>query len=588
MSNDNENQSGLKKGAIKKLIRELLWVYGFFKSYIPRILAYIGIVLAHTYLSFIITYKIGSAVDFALGKETSKVIQTGIFYVVVILINAVVSIISNRFSAWNYNDMQRTMVKKVFRKILNADWEELNVFHSGDLITRLSSDVKTISGNANGFLTTLLSQSLVVIVSLGMIVYYDVTMLLVVVVIVPIIFFSSKIFINKMYEFQGKIREVESRETSYYKETFHNIQAVKAFGLSKLFSEKISALEDQRYSADMRSNWFSLLSWAVTYLGEIFSGMICVAWAFYRVSTNVMTFGTLSVVVVLALRIAIAGKSILELIPISLQITVATERVRAILNLPDEQVDGSEAFESFKEKAVKEGISVQIKDMSFGYKNGRQVFDGVGLEAHPGEVIALVGPSGEGKTTMLRILLGILQADRGEVAAYIKGKPDEKILFSPETRSLFSYVPQGNTMLAGTIEENMRMLAPDASKEEIVEALEQACAYDFVKKLPGEIEYAIGEGGVGFSEGQNQRLAIARALLRKTPILLLDEATSALDVVTERKVLRNLMQEHPDRVCILTTHRPSVLSMCNRVYRIDGGQIRSIDADEITKLMNEF
>ncbi len=575
-------------GVIYKLCSEMKWIYTFFKSYIPRILLYILLVLFHTYIEILITYKVGNVVDFALGHDMSKVISMGILYIALFVANAVISIVCNRFAAWNYNDMQRTMVKSVFNKIVHADWEELNAYHSGDLITRMSSDVRTVAGNANGFLTTIISQVLTIVVSVGMIVYYDVSMLLVVVVIAPIILISSKIFINKIYKYQSLIKTVESKETAYYKETFHNIQAVKAFGLADNFYEKIGVLENERFQADMTSNLFSLLSWAVTYLGGIFSAMICVGWAFYRVNSGAMTFGTLSVLVVLAMRVAMAGKSLLGLIPVSLQLTVSSERVRAVLNIPDEESCHTAAFETLKSEGEEKGIAVHIKDMSFAYKTSRMIFEKVNLEAHPGEVIALVGPSGEGKTTMLRILLGILKVKEGEVYAALENQENSKVPFSTETRQLIAYVPQGNTMLSGTIAENMRMIAPNATEEEIIEALEQACAYDFVKKLPSGIYHMIGEGGIGFSEGQNQRLAIARAILRKTPILLLDEATSALDVVTERNVLRNLMKDDAHRICILTTHRPSVLSMCHRVYKICDKKTVIIGKEEITKLMNEF
>lgn len=198
----------------------------------------------------------------------------------------------------------------------------------------------------------------------------------------------------------------------------------------------------------------------------------------------------------------------------------------------------------------------------------------------------MVGPSGEGKTTMLRIVLGIVRAQAG--IADLEWEDGKKVNMGPITRSLIAYVPQGNTMMSGTIADNMRIIKPDATDDEIIKALELACAYDFVKKLPDGINHKIGEGGLGFSEGQNQRLAIARAVLRNTSILLLDEATSALDVVTERDVLRNLMKEDSHRICLLTTHRPSVLSMCNRVYRIADKKTRVIGDDEIRKLMNEF
>ncbi len=577
-----------KDGIIGRLYHNLKWVFSFYKMYMGRILLYALAETLRLAVDFLITYKVGNIVDFAIEKNSQKVIAMGMFYILLFIANAFLSISSNRLAAWNYNTMQADMVKKLFNKVVKADWEELTAFHSGDLITRMSNDSKTISQNVTIFLTTIITQSLMVIASLAVILYNDASMIVVVLIIAPIIAFSSRIFMNKIYGSQAEIRKIESRETAYNKESFHNIQAVKAFGLADEFYGRIKALEEERYKADMKSNFYSLMSWIVTYLSGILSGIICIGWAFYRVNSGVMTFGALTVVIMMAYRIAVAGKALLQQIPISLQLTVAIERVREVININDEKLVETAAFEKFAAETDKTGVSVNVDDMSFAYKTGRQIFNQVHLEAHPGEIIALVGPSGEGKTTMLRLLLGILKAGSGDVYAQLPDASGEKYSFSTETRSLIAYVPQGNTMLSGTIRENMLLIAPDATDEEIIDALKQACAYDFVQKLPDGINHNIGESGIGFSEGQNQRLAIARAILRKTPILLMDEATSALDVATERKVLSNLMKKDTKRTCILTTHRPSVLSACDRVYRISDTKVTVINDAEIQQLMNEF
>ncbi len=577
-----------KDGIVKRLYRDLRWIYGLFREFLGRILGYVLVEMIHMAVEFTITYKIGSLVDFAVENNMQRLIYMGTIYVALIILNAVVSIISNRFCAWNYNSMQTFLVKRLYRKVVDADWEALTKYHSGDLITRLTKDVQTISGNANGFLTTIITNSLMVIVALLVIIAKDPSMILVVILVAPIIAFSSKMFMNKIYECQSEIKVIESRENSYHKESFHNIQAVKAFGLADEFYKRIKDLEAERYAADMKSNFFSLMSWGVTYVGGIISGAICVAWAFYRVNTGAMTLGALTVVIMMAYRIAMAGKVLLNLIPVSLQIAVATERVKELLEIPDEEIIETKEFAQLLDKGKDTGIAVQVKDMTFAYKNSRTIFNKVSLEAHPGEIIALVGPSGEGKTTMLRILLGILNVQQGDVYANSEGNEASKRPLSPETRPLIAYVPQGNTMLSGTIKENMQLIAPDATDEEIIEALKMSCAYDFVQKLPDGIYHNIGESGIGFSEGQNQRLAIARAILRKTPILLMDEATSALDVATERKVLSNIMQKDAKRTCILTTHRPSVLSACDRVYRINDAKVTVIDEAEIQQLMNDF
>ena len=200
--------------------------------------------------------------------------------------------------------------------------------------------------------------------------------------------------------------------------------------------------------------------------------------------------------------------------------------------------------------------------------------------------MALVGPSGQGKTTMIRLILGLVKPQEGtagivtEDGAFIPGNAD--------IRRYFSYVPQGNTILSGTIAENMRIVKEDATDEEIISCLKTACAWDFVEKLPKGIDNPVGERGRGLSEGQAQRIAIARALLRDAPVLLLDEATSALDVATERAVLRNIMQGDSRRTCIVTTHRPSVLNLCRKVYGVSDHNVRQLSEEESEKMAMEF
>lgn len=211
---------------------------------------------------------------------------------------------------------------------------------------------------------------------------------------------------------------------------------------------------------------------------------------------------------------------------------------------------------------------------------------GSDFQAAPGEIVALIGPSGEGKTTMIRLILGLIRPEQGETVMI--AADGREVVMNAETRHLFAYVPQGNTMLSGTIAENMRVVKEDATDEEIIEALKISCAWDFVKQMPDTMNSPIGERGRGFSEGQSQRLAIARAVLRDAPVLLLDEATSALDVTTERRVLRNIIRQRPNKTCIVTTHRPSVLNLCQRVYRVMDGKVTELDEAASAKMVEDF
>ena len=267
-----------------------------------------------------------------------------------------------------------------------------------------------------------------------------------------------------------------------------------------------------------------------------------------------------------------AFSSLLGQIPRILSGSVAAERIRELSELPQDPPPTDELPTPW--------CHIRLKNVSAAYEDGIRVLDDISLQAGPGEIIALVGPSGEGKTTLLRLLLGLMQPLDG-IMELTDARGTVHTL-GTQTRRYFSYVPQGNTLLAGSIAQNLRMVNPKASDAEIIAALEGACAWDFVSQMPGTIHAKLGEGGLGLSEGQAQRIAIARALMRKAPAMLLDEITSALDMETEQRVLTYLM--NLGVTCIVSTHRPSVLTMCTRAYRVEDGRITQLTEEEIWNL----
>ena len=314
----------------------------------------------------------------------------------------------------------------------------------------------------------------------------------------------------------------------------------------------------------------------------------CYGWGIYRVWSNTISYGTMTMFLSLSGTLTSSVNSLASLIPTAISLTISAGRLMDIVEMPQEDYSQDSAVEKFGKQHRQEGIGLIMKDLDYTYRTGTNVFSGASMEAYPHEIVALVGPSGEGKTTMLRLILSLLKPQKGSFHICAGHNEKEQLAMSPSTRKLFSYVPQGNTMFSGTIAENLRNVKPDATDEEIIEALKLACAWEFVEKLPDRIESEVKERGGGFSEGQAQRLSIARALLRKSPILLLDEATSALDVATERKVLKNIMQDTYPRTCIVTTHRPTVLNICSRVYAIRDKQCEVLDEEAITRMMEDF
>lgn len=331
---------------------------------------------------------------------------------------------------------------------------------------------------------------------------------------------------------------------------------------------------------------------ALSVLGMLVQ-FVAFGYCLFRLWTRDITYGTMTLFLQQRSSLSAAFHQMASLIPGFLSSSVSARRIREIMELPrEEDAKGHEWEEMCGEGEWKVplwtagGLEVRMENVEFSYVQGKKVIGQSQFRACPGEIVALVGPSGEGKTTMVRLILGLIRPEAGKVFLIKSG--ERQIEAGVHTRQLFAYVPQGNTILTGTIAENMRMVREDATDGEIIEALKTACAWEFVEKLPKGIHSSVGEKGRGLSEGQAQRIAIARAVLRECPVLLLDEATSALDVATERRVLKNLISRDSGRTCIVTTHRPSVLSMCRRVYRVMDTKITELSEDEAGQMAMDF
>lgn len=574
----------LQEGFLQKSIDELKWIYQLLRNDKWDIIGYTILTLISMVISLSITLQAKNLVDNLISGSWEGVLYITIYYIGIGSINVGLSMICQKISAKVNAKVKTELSVNTYKKILSADWESVTEHHTGDLMTRMQEDIATVAGSTVGWIPSIATQLIQIFISVLIIIYYDFSMLFIIILVAPIILIGSRIFLGKMYKSNMKQREISSEIMSLYKESFQHLQSIKSFGLVHNFDDKMKKKQAVRQNIDMEVNKYSIASWGVMYISGQVAALVCLGWSIFHVYQGKISLGTMTLLITLASTIATAFKSFIQLIPTAVGTISSAERIRTIMNFPEEILQKDESYEKLYNQSMKNGVSLEISHMNFHYQNGKQVFRDVNCKVDAGEIVAFVGPSGEGKTTMLRILLGIVKAE-GHV---MLSSGEMTLPISPSSRKLMSYVPQGNTMMNGTIAENLRMLKPDATDEDIITTLKESCAYEFVQKLPDGIYHNIGESGIGFSEGQNQRLAIARALMCETPILLLDEATSALDVSTERKVLANLIKGQKKRTCILTTHRPSVLSMCNRVYRIASEKVKEINQDEIRELMNEF
>ena len=370
---------------------------------------------------------------------------------------------------------------------------------------------------------------------------------------------------------------------SFEVETFYNFDTIKSFGVVPHYSEKMHWWQDKFRDISLKYNLFSIKTGFLTSaLGALVQG-VAFGYCLWRLWTHDITYGTMTLFLQQRSKLSSAFNSVISIVPAFLNSSISAHRIRELVELPKEvHTPESSALDAL----TADGFTIQMRDVNFSYVEGTRVITSSAFVAKPGEIVALVGPSGEGKTTMIRLILGLVRPESGE--AVIRGSDGREVALNAETRHLFAYVPQGNTILSGTIGENMRMVRQDATDEEIVEALKTACAWDFVSKMPDTIHSNTRSRVRGFSEGQAQRLAIARAVLRDAPILLLDEATSALDVSTERQVLRNIVRQRPNKTCIVTTHRPSVLNLCQRVYRVMQTHVTELDEETSARMVQDF
>ena len=586
--------SRIKSGRLKEMAQQTAWIYGYARRYWGSMIFYTLLGFAGTGFGLLASWISKTLVDIITGpdKNVSAVIRTFAFMIGFGVATTLINQVSDYVSSYISMKVDAEIKSDVFEKILVTDWESLTKYHTGDLLTRWSSDVSNISSGVLSFIPNLFILSFRFISAFIMVAWYDWTFAVLALMGMPVSMLLSRTLMKRMVNNNKRSAAMGARLSGFNQETFSNIQTIKAFSLIRLYVDRLKSL--QKEYINMRLEFRKMSIWTTLLLS--FVGMIVsyasYGWGIYRVWTGVISYGTMTMFLTLSGTLTGALNSLTGLVPTAIGLTTSAGRLMDIVEMPREDYGLEKEADAFVERNRQDGVSLRMDAVSYAYHNGTQVFEGASMEAKPHEIIALVGPSGEGKTTMLRLILALIQPKEGQAYLYggseDPGEGEGRFQLSPSSRKLFSYVPQGNTMFSGSIAENMRNVKPDCTDEEIISCLKLACAWEFVEKLPEGINSMVHERGGGFSEGQAQRLSIARALIRRSPLLLLDEATSALDVATERRVLKNIMQDDYPRTCIVTTHRPTVLSTCNRVYAIREKRCVVLTDEEIDELVRDF
>lgn len=578
----------LKQGTLRKMWAQSKWILQYGRRYWKAMVLYTLLGIAGSGVSLISSLISKDLVDIITGHQTGKLLATFAAMIGFSLANILVSQASGYASTFINLKVDSEIKNDIFAKMLVTNWESLTAYHTGDLVTRWSSDASNISSGILNWIPNLIIYTFRFVSALAVVLYYDPTFALFALLGIPFSALLSRPLLRRMRNNNQKSAAMNAKMYGFNQEAFSNIQTIKAFDLIHFYTDRLKSLQTEYIRMRLDFQKMSILTSVLMSIIGFIVSYSCYGWGIYRVWSNAISYGTMTMFLSLSGTLTSSVNSLTSLIPTAISLTISAGRLMDIVEMPQEDYSQDSAVEKFGKQHRQEGIGLIMKDLDYTYRTGTNVFSGASMEAYPHEIVALVGPSGEGKTTMLRLILSLLKPQKGSFHICAGHNEKEQLAMSPSTRKLFSYVPQGNTMFSGTIAENLRNVKPDATDEEIIEALKLACAWEFVEKLPDRIESEVKERGGGFSEGQAQRLSIARALLRKSPILLLDEATSALDVATERKVLKNIMQDTYPRTCIVTTHRPTVLNICSRVYAIRDKRCEVLDEEAICRMMEDF
>ena len=557
---------------LAQLWSEVKWLMHYVAKYHRAILYYIGLGVLGTAMGLAGSVASKYLIDAVTGHNSSNIKFIIMMMISMFLGNTILGAATSRLSARISLKVKNEIQAEVYDRIMSTDWEAVSAYHSGDLLNRFGSDVGILADSVLGWFPSLVTRSLQFIGILIIIVYYDSTLAVIALISAPVTFLMSKLLMSRMRDYNKKMRQFSSEMMAFQEESFQNLQIIKSFDLLNYFGQRLRAVQKRYSEFALDYNLFSIYTSSFLSFIGMGVGLATFGWGVYRLWSGFISYGTMTLFLQLSGGLSGGFSSLIELVPAAISATTSAGRIMAVVELPREKRLAS-AGENGGPEEKNHDLEVRLSQVNFGY-HGFEVLGNISLCARPRELTAIIGPSGEGKTTLLHIILGLLNPGSGEVKLFDKN--NSQFTVSAATRRFFAYVPQGNSIFSGTIADNLRLVKPEATQEELFLALKAACAYDFIQALPEGIDTEVGEKGFNFSEGQVQRISIARALLRNAPILLLDEATSALDTETEKLVLQSILNYGVTHTCILTSHRPSIIDLCDRIYRIDHTQIYEI------------
>lgn len=502
-------------------------------------------------------------VDAAQNGDFAALLRAGAVLLCVVLLQIGLRILDNSLAVRVSGRLEMACKRRLFSAILQKEYSAVTAYHSGELMTRLTSDITVVTDNATVLLPTAISMLTRLVLAFAVIASLDMRFALLILAAGAVLFASSRAFRGKIKKLHKTVQASDGRLRAFLQESIESLLAVQVFGVQSKVMREADVRQTDNFDAKIRRNRWSIAANAGFLALFSFGTLLTLLWCGWKLAAGTITFGTLTALLQLVNQVQTPLTNLSGLMPKYYSMLSSAERLMEIEALPDETHTHTESA------PVRNFESARFRGVSFAYGQN-EVFTDADFEIRKNDFVVISGISGIGKSTLFKLLLGVLTPAGGEITVTAGGHtyPADK-----NTRGLFAYVPQGNLLFSGTVRDNIRFIKEDATDEEVLRAAQIACADTFLDELPEGLDTPLGEGGRGLSEGQMQRIAVARAILTDAPVLLLDEATSALDEETEAKLLQNI-RALENKTCLIISHKKAAYAVCTRELTVKDGTVR--------------
>lgn len=557
-----------------KKSRELGWIIRKAKPEAPGIVLLSAGCCAAAGISVFFALLMRELVDCAVGKDMPGFGRAALLYLVLLLVQMLLAGVLNFWDEKVWFRLDERLQASVFRTMLRMEHSRFAAYHTGVLMSHITTDVETIVNTILDLLPGVLSLLVTLLSTAALLILWDARFALVLLAGGGVMMVFAAFLRRRMKQLQKDVREQNDKNWSFLNETLRSMTILKVFCAQDVMQSRLDARMQQLKQARFRRMLFSNFcsrSMNLCINGGYLLGLV---WCGMGLLQGTVSYGTLTAILQLVGRIQSPFSQLSGYIPKYYAMCTAAERLMALEAEPAEPEAALHCSAERCAALYRDMTAIRAEGLTFGYKD-KTIYTNASLSIQKGETVAFMGESGIGKSTFLKLLLSLYPLAGGSI--WLEQSDGSRVPVSVETRGLFAYVPQENALLSGSIWECVALFKKageltDAEKEGVRRACRTACAEEFIFALPQGYDTVLGEGGKGLSEGQMQRLAVARALYAACPVLLLDEATSALDEATEAQLLTNLQKEAGERTVLIVTHRRAALALCDRVFEVRDGQ----------------